>query len=315
MIYYRLVLVVLTISFLAGSAVANLDRDAKGTDVVGRKLKSSKSDSKSDKNSKVDTEPPTASPTTSPTEPPTEIATSKVPTNAPTDSSTKSPTTSPTGSPTSKLTESPTTAPKFKKVFFSTDSASFAASADAFDEAVAGQFVQFLDDQPCGNQECVSNGNSRDCSRESFTLSLVFNSNNKVQKFKGKSFFGLSDAPPQTSKDCCANPTCVGKYAESESFDANSKVIFSITSNKNVITLKSGSWYELVVALYNAGTDELVASNVYRGNEDLSEFEGEFTGVPNGNYYLRIFPALYSYKGKSKVKSKFEVGRLEIATN
>jgi len=313
MIHYRLVLVVLTISFLAGSAVASLDRDAKGTTVVGRKLKSSKSD----KNSKVDTEPPTASPTTSPTEPPTEIATSKVPTNAPTDSLTKSPTTSPTGSPTSKLTESPTTAPKFKKVFFATEGASFAASADAFDEAVADQFVQFLDDQPCGNQECLAKANSRDCSRDQFTLSLIFNSNNKVQKFKGKSFFGLSDAPPQTSKDCCANPTCVGKYAESESFDANSKVIFLITSNKNVITPKSGSWYELVVALYNAdaSTDELVASNVYRGNEGLSEFEGEFTGVPNGNYYLRIFPALYSYKGKSKVKSKFEVGRLEIATN
>jgi len=309
MIYYRLVLVVSTISFLAGSAVASLDRDAKST-TVGRKLKSSKSE----KASKVDTESPTASPTTSPTEP--QVALTAAPTKVPTTAPSKVPTTSPTDSPTSKPTESPTTAvaPKFKKVFFSTNTASFSASADAFDEAVADQIVQFLDEQPCGNQVCVSNGNDRDCSRDSFSLSLIANSNNKIQKFKGKSTFVLSDAV-QTSKDCCANPTCVGKYSESESFDANSKVIFSITSNKDVITLKSGSWYELVVALYNADTDDLEASNVYRGNEDLSEFEGEFTGVPDGNHYLRIFPALYSYKGKDKVKSKFEVSKLAIATN
>lgn len=301
MIYYRLLLVVSTISFLARSAVATRDAGS-----LARRLKKSKSSK--------DDPPPTSSPTKSPSESPTESPTespSASPSTVPTEAATDPPTPAPTATPTAGPSASPTETPNFKKVFFSSQTVSFSDSIDAFNEAVADQNVNFIDEKPCKDTECVSNGHDPTCSRDSFSLNFLSNSNGKIQRVKGEATFSFDNS---STKDCCLNPTCVGKYAESTSFEADSKILFSIEAAKAVILPKKGSWYELVVALYNADSGDLESSVVYRGKEkDVSKFEGEFTGLANGDYFLRIFPALYSYKGKTELKSKIEIKKLQIA--
>ena len=159
-----------------------------------------------------------------------------------------------------------------------------------FAAAVAGVHVQYNDN----GQSCTNSANpgqttnpSNNC-RHINVGTEVFNpctTNGVSGTCREVKFSGNCDPAPAS---CHKAETCAAGYFQSETI--------SVTAAPGHIhygaySVAGTDWYEYAVTLYNADTDAIVQTTLYRG-ESLSAYQFSSLTLPNnGNYYVRFFLA------------------------